>query len=82
MQEGLRMAVGTEKGNPRVTTTVFTISPQQAMFARGVLDREGLHATRIIVSGDLDEESIEALVASGAPVDAFGVEAVPNLFIR
>lgn len=42
-------------------------------FARGVLDREGLHATRIIVSGDLDEESIEALVASGAPVDAFGV---------
>lgn len=40
---------------------------------RGVLDREGLHTTRIIVSGDLDEESIEALVASGAPVDAFGV---------
>ena len=38
MQEGLRMAVGTERGNPRVTTTVFTISPQQAMFARGVLD--------------------------------------------
>jgi nicotinate phosphoribosyltransferase len=42
-------------------------------FARGVLDREGLHSTRIIVSGDLDEESIETLVASGAPIDAFGV---------
>jgi nicotinate phosphoribosyltransferase len=40
---------------------------------RGVLNREGLHTTRIIVSGDLDEESIEALVASEAPIDAFGV---------
>ena len=30
-------------------------------------------ATRIIVSGDLDEHRMAALVADGAPIDAFGV---------
>jgi len=40
---------------------------------RGVLDAGGLTATKIIVSGDLDEHLIAALLDAGAPVDAFGV---------
>lgn len=40
---------------------------------RAVLDAGGLGATRILASGDLDEWRIAALVAAGAPIDAFGV---------
>jgi len=40
---------------------------------RAILDAGGLRATRIIVSGDLDEHQIAQLVSSGAPVDSFGV---------
>jgi nicotinate phosphoribosyltransferase len=41
--------------------------------ARGILDQAGLQDAKIMLSGDLDEYSIRDLVASGAPVDAFGV---------
>jgi nicotinate phosphoribosyltransferase len=40
---------------------------------RQVLDAGGLQATTIFATGDLDEWRIAALVAAGAPVDAFGV---------
>jgi len=40
---------------------------------RRILDAGGLTSTRIVVSGDLDEYRIAALVETGAPVDAFGV---------
>ena len=40
---------------------------------RHVLDDHGLDYVRILVSGGLDEYELEALVASGAPVDLFGV---------
>ncbi|MBW3547889.1 MAG: nicotinate phosphoribosyltransferase [Actinobacteria bacterium] len=40
---------------------------------RAILDDGGLDRVRIIVSGDLDEHRIAALLASGAPIDAFGV---------
>jgi nicotinate phosphoribosyltransferase len=40
---------------------------------RQVLDAGGLAETRIIVSGDLDENRIADLLAAGAPIDAFGV---------
>jgi nicotinate phosphoribosyltransferase len=40
---------------------------------RAILDAGGLRATRIIVSGDLDEHRIAQLVSSMAPVDSFGV---------
>ena len=40
---------------------------------RGILDAGGLRGTKILASGDLDEDRIAALVASGAPIDAFGV---------
>jgi nicotinate phosphoribosyltransferase len=41
--------------------------------ARRLLDRAGLRHVRIVVSGSLDELSIDDLVRSGAPIDAFGV---------
>ena len=40
---------------------------------RGILDGGRLTGTQILVSGDLDEHRVSALVASGAPIDAFGV---------
>jgi nicotinate phosphoribosyltransferase len=40
---------------------------------RDVLDGAGLTDTRILVSGDLDEWKIRALVAAGAPIDGFAV---------
>jgi nicotinate phosphoribosyltransferase len=38
---------------------------------RRILDDGGLHATRILASGSLDERAIQALVAAGAPIDSF-----------
>lgn len=40
---------------------------------RGILDAAGLAATRIVVSGDLDEWKVRDLAAGGAPVDAYAV---------
>jgi nicotinate phosphoribosyltransferase len=40
---------------------------------RQILDRGGLQATRIIVSGDLDEWRIRDLVRAGAPIDGYAV---------
>jgi nicotinate phosphoribosyltransferase len=41
--------------------------------ARATLDSLGAASTRIVVSGDLDEYRIDALLAAGAPIDVFGV---------
>jgi len=40
---------------------------------RRILDAAGLYDSKIMVSGDLDEVRIAALVQDGAPIDAFGV---------
>lgn len=40
---------------------------------RGILDAAGLHETKIMASGDLDEYKIRDLVRAGAPIDSFGV---------
>jgi nicotinate phosphoribosyltransferase len=40
---------------------------------REILDEAGLHDTKVMVSGDLDEYKIRDLVAAGAPIDSFGV---------
>lgn len=40
---------------------------------RLILDQAGLPHVRIMASGDLEEKRIAELVASGAPIDAFGV---------
>ena len=42
-------------------------------YVRQALDEAGLTEVRILASGDLDEFKIEHLLASGAPIDAFGV---------
>lgn len=44
-----------------------------AQAARRTLDAAGLGAVQVLASGDLDEHRVAALVAGGAPVDAFGV---------
>ena len=41
--------------------------------SRAILDQAGLTSAKIMLSGDLDEYAIRKLIASGAPVDAFGV---------
>ncbi|HEY1203221.1 MAG: nicotinate phosphoribosyltransferase [Bryobacteraceae bacterium] len=40
---------------------------------RGILDAAGLGDAKIMASGDLNEDKIAALVAAGAPIDAYGV---------
>lgn len=44
-----------------------------AFRVRGILDAAGLRHLQIFASGGLDEGRIAALLAAGAPVDAFGV---------
>ena len=40
---------------------------------RAILDAGGCPDVRIIVSGGLDEHDVAALLAAGAPIDAFGI---------
>ena len=40
---------------------------------RAILDAGGCAETQVLASGDLDEHRIAELVASGAPIDGFGV---------
>jgi len=40
---------------------------------RAVFDAGGLRATRILASGDLDEDRVAELLAADVPVDGFGV---------
>ncbi len=44
-----------------------------AQKVRQILDRGGLREVRIFASGDLDEYRIRDLLATGAPIDGFGV---------
>jgi nicotinate phosphoribosyltransferase len=44
-----------------------------ARAARAMLDAAGLQRLQIFASGGLDEHRVAALVAGGAPIDAFGV---------
>jgi nicotinate phosphoribosyltransferase len=46
---------------------------QLSRACREKLDTAGLSHIRIFASGDLDEYSIDRLVAGGAPIDGFGV---------
>ncbi|WP_319460199.1 nicotinate phosphoribosyltransferase [Micromonospora sp. RTP1Z1] len=41
--------------------------------SRAILDDAGLTQAKIVASGSLDEDVIAALVAKGAPIDAYGV---------
>lgn len=44
-----------------------------ARAARAMLDAAGLQRLQIFASGGLDEHRVAALIAAGAPIDAFGV---------
>jgi nicotinate phosphoribosyltransferase len=44
-----------------------------SMEVRAILDAGGLHETKILASGDMDEWSVAHQLAQGAPIDAFGV---------
>jgi len=46
---------------------------------RRILDDGGLSQARIFASGNLDEDRVHALVAGGAPIDAFGVGTRMNV---
>jgi nicotinate phosphoribosyltransferase len=41
--------------------------------ARALLDGAGMFEARIVASGDLEEGQIARLIATGAPIDSFGV---------
>ncbi|CAN5333731.1 nicotinate phosphoribosyltransferase [soil metagenome] len=45
----------------------------QAFEVRAILDAGGWSETEIVVSGDLDDITIEQLVETGAPINGFGV---------
>ena len=70
--EGARTAarLGKPLWGVRIDSGDFFVLSRQI---RKILDSAGLHATRIIASGDLDEVRISAIVEDGAPIDAFGV---------
>ncbi|HYZ85980.1 MAG TPA: nicotinate phosphoribosyltransferase, partial [Bryobacteraceae bacterium] len=40
---------------------------------RKILDEAGLTEARVMASGDLDEQKLRKILASGAPIDSFGV---------
>jgi nicotinate phosphoribosyltransferase len=46
---------------------------QHARQVRRILDSAGLHHVRILASGNLDELSIQAMVASGVPIDDYAI---------
>jgi len=46
---------------------------EHARKVRQILDAGGLSQVRILASGNLDEEAIRRLIASGAPIDDFAV---------
>lgn len=69
LADGIRNAVaaaGPELGAIRIDSGDPVV---QARLARALLDELGARRTQIVVSGDLDEWSIERLVRLGAPVD-------------
>lgn len=46
---------------------------QHARQVRAILDSGGLAQVRIFASGNLDEDTVQTLVTSGAPIDGFGI---------
>ncbi|HEX3235664.1 MAG TPA: nicotinate phosphoribosyltransferase [Gemmatimonadales bacterium] len=46
---------------------------------RAILDAAGLAGVPILVSGGLDEHAVEAYLAAGAPIDAFGIGTRMNV---
>jgi nicotinate phosphoribosyltransferase len=70
---------GVERAVAAAGTGLGAVRLDSGDLARGArdlrrrLDELGARGTRIVLSGDLDEERIAALVADGVPADAFGI---------
>ena len=77
--EGIAKAIRAAKslGNRGATINAIRIDSgnlaELATVARSMLDEADLTDVKIMVTGGLDEHSIQKLVESGAPIDAFGV---------
>ncbi len=74
--EGTRRAVAAMRSEGIVARAIRLDSGDLgalAVEARATLDDAGFDTVQILASGDLDEARIGALVAAGAPIDAFGV---------
>jgi nicotinate phosphoribosyltransferase len=46
---------------------------EDSVMVRRKLDEAGMKQVKVLVSGDIDEYRIESLLATGAPIDGFGV---------
>ncbi len=70
--EGVRRALALDKPFLGIRLDSGDIE-QLSKDAKKLLDEAGRSGVEIFVSGDLNEESIAALVAAGAPIDTMGV---------
>lgn len=70
--EGVRRAIRTGAGlkGVRLDSGDLAVLSRQV---RSLLDESGLPEVQIVASSDLNEYKIAALLASGAPIDVFGV---------
>ena len=63
-----------ERGGPPAAVRIDSGDlAELSRLARRRLDEAGLTTVRVIATGGLDEHSITALLADGAPIDGFGV---------
>ncbi len=69
--DGLDRALAATDGAPGAVRIDSGDLAAEAHRARATLDEVGARSTRIVLSGSLDEEAIDAL--AGAPADAYGV---------
>lgn len=70
--EGVRRAAAIEPPIPAIRIDSGDLDDLTRR-ARAILDENHRSGVKIMVSGDLDEHRIAALVEAGAPVDGFGV---------
>ncbi len=70
--EGVRRAAAIEPPIPAIRIDSGDLDDLTRR-ARAILDESNRSSVKIMVSGDLDEQRIAALVEAGAPVDGFGV---------
>ena len=72
--QGIRHAVEAARPGAPGAIRIDSGDPaEEARSARALLDELGAVTTRIVVTGDMDEYTIEELVADGAPIDGYGV---------
>lgn len=79
VEEGAHNAVTVAKEAEAAGHTVNAVRIDSGNLAdltravRKILDEDGLEHVKIILSGDLDESRIRAMLAAGVPADVFGV---------